>query len=61
MEFSDLISWRDAMYKANDLLHLYRNAPASVTNNARQVDPVIRDLRVALAQVEDKISGGSFS
>ena len=38
---------------ALDLLHLYRNSPEKVVNNARQVDPIIRALRVRLGELQE--------
>ncbi len=49
----------DAMIAANELLHAFRNEPKTITNNARQVDPVIHDLRVAIFELEEKIKGES--
>ena len=37
---------------ANELIHLFRNEPNSVTNYARQVDPVINALRIATYEME---------
>lgn len=45
------------MKDAYVLLHLYRNNPEQVMNNARQVDPVIHDLRVSMSEIEAKQKG----
>ena len=48
----------EVMRKANDLIHDFRNNPESITNNARQVEPVISALRVAIYELEEKLKGG---
>jgi hypothetical protein len=50
-----LIKYLDAMIAAHKLLGDYRNDPGSITNKARQVDPVIHDLRVAIYELEQNL------
>jgi hypothetical protein len=47
----------EAMERANALILDYRNNPEKIYNNARQVDPVSRGLRVAIAQIEEELNG----
>lgn len=44
-----------AMDRANGLIHIFRNEPGQVNNFAVQVDPVIQDLRVAIAALERRL------
>ena len=41
-----------AMRDAWKLIETFRNTPESIYNNAKQVDPIIRALRVELAELE---------
>jgi hypothetical protein len=50
-------SLKKVLDDANDLIHGYRNNPGHIMNNARQVDPVIHRIRVAIYEIEQKIKG----
>lgn len=52
MPIINLKDAQDVMLQAHDLIYKFRNDPDSIVSNARDVDPVLHDLRVMIDMIE---------